>query len=127
VRLALTPIARNQNHVRFAFEIGVRNISEISIDDVQVHIECADYKLFSFSWNKIRKDYDVEFLPDVVPFGSSIHPNIGQTTNVLFASESLNAPRDIIVRIFARDMLPRKAKLPFVTKEGESSSVECLP
>jgi predicted HTH transcriptional regulator len=127
VRLAFTPIDMNRNYARFAFEIGIRNTSEISIDDAQVHVECVGYTLFSFSWNKVLKEHDVEFLPTVVSLGSSIHPKIGQTINILFASESLDEPRDISVRIFARDMTPRKAILPFITKEGESASVEALP
>jgi hypothetical protein len=127
VRLALTPVAANQNHVRFAFEIGVSNISEISIDDVQTQIKCDGYKLFSFSWNNIQQKYDVEFLPNVISFKTSIHPKISQSMYILLASESLNDPRDITIGVFARDMPPRKAVLPFVTKEGDTASVECLP
>jgi hypothetical protein len=117
----------NANHIRSAFEIGVRNIGEISINDVQVHIESAGYKILSFRWNTIQKEYDVEFLPEIVSFGSSIHPKIRQSIYIVIVSESAQDTRDIFLRVFAKDMLPRDATLSFPKNEGESASSECLP
>jgi hypothetical protein len=128
LNLRITPGPHNINHIRAAFEIGVHNVGETSVEDVQFRIKCSNYKLFQYQWNNFSKEYDVEFLPEVFSFRSTIHPTVSQSIYVIFAAESaVEASEEIEVRVFAKDMLPRKALLPFLIKEGDSASVECLP
>lgn len=115
------------NHIRYAVEIGLRNIGEISIDEVQARIECKGFLLYSYKWNKYAKEFDVEKLPAVVSFGSVIHPTISNSLNIALVSATPQSPGDFEIKVFARDMLPRKVTLQFVEKEGDSISNECLP
>jgi hypothetical protein len=128
LNMRITPGPHNINHIRAAFEIGIHNIGETSVEDVQFWVKCQSYKLFKYQWNNYSKEYDVEFLPEVFSFRSTIHPTVSQSIYVIFAAEATGvANEEIEVRVFAKDMLPRKALLPFLTKEGESASFECLP
>ncbi|MGA2028746.1 MAG: ATP-binding protein [Verrucomicrobiota bacterium] len=128
LNMRITPGPQNVNHIRAAFEIGIHNVGETSVEDVQFRAKCQSYKLFKYQWNNYSKEYDVEFLPEVFSFGSTIHPTVSQSIYVIFAAETAGVTNEEIeIRVFAKDMLPRKALLPFLTKEGESASVECLP
>ena len=127
LRLQLTPVPTNINHICSAVEIGFRNIGEISIDEVQAKIECKGFSLFSFNRNKTRGEYDVESLPVIVSFGSVIHPTIRVSKYILLASSSPQPSTNFDIKVYARDMLPRKATLPFVNNENDSASAECLP
>lgn len=128
LNMRITPGPHNVNHIRAAFEIGIHNTGETSVEDIQIHLKCQNYKLFRYYWVNSQHDYHVEFLPDIFPFKSTVHPKTSQSLFVLFAAESSAIiPDEITVKVFAKDMLPRKSSLPFLTKEDESVSVECLP
>jgi hypothetical protein len=128
LNMRVTPGPHNANHVRAAFEIGVFNIGETSVEDVQIRVRCEPFKLFGYHWDRVSKDFHVEFLPEVFQFKSTIHPKVRQSISILFAAESSTIANEIIkVTVFAKDMIPRKAILPFIMKEGESASIECLP
>lgn len=114
-------------NIHSAFEVSIRNIGEISMEDVQAHIECTGYKLLSYQWSNIERKFNFDFLPDIISFKASIHPTIRHAINILFASESAQNTNDIFIRVYAKDMLPRDATLPFPTNEGKSASAECLP
>jgi len=126
-RLQLSPSAPNINHIICAFEIGLRNVGETSIDAVQASIECKGFTLFSSSWNNISQRHNVEYLKRVESFGSVIHPTIQHSKGILICADIPQVPKDVAIKVFARDMLPRKAKLPTGLKDGETVCVECLP
>jgi len=111
----------------FTAEIGIRNIGEISIDEVQTHIECKGFSLFSYQWNKFSKEFEFEKVPAILPLGSVIHPTIRQSLNIVLVSASQQSPIDFEINVYARDMLPRKAMLRLSENEGEFASVEFIP
>jgi Putative DNA-binding domain len=127
LNMRITRGSHNVNHIRAAFEIGVHNIGETSVEDVQFGLKCQNYKLFKYQWNNYSKEYDVEFLPEVFSFGSTIHPTVSHSIYIIFTAEAAGTTNEqIAIRVFAKDMLPRKALLPFLAKEGESASIECF-
>jgi hypothetical protein len=113
--------------IYFTAEIGIRNIGEISVDKAQAHIECKGFSLFSYEWNKFSKEFEFEKVPPILPFGSVIHPTIRNSINIVLLSASQQSPIDFEIKVYARDMLPRKVVLRLAEKEGESTSAECLP
>jgi Putative DNA-binding domain len=113
--------------VFFTAEIGIRNIGEISVDKAQAHIECRGFSLFSYQWNKFSKEFEFEKVPTIQPFGSPIHPTIRNSINIVSVSASEQSPIDFEIKVYARDMLPRKVVLRLPEKAGESVFAECLP
>lgn len=126
MRLTQTP--QQGSHIRFALRIGFRNTGETSIDEVQARIECSEFKLFSYQWSNALQKYGVpEPLQAVESFGSVIHPTVKYCKNILLLSVKPQPPTDFQIKVYARDMLPRKATIRFNEKVGEAVSVECLP
>ncbi len=125
--LEVVPKRRLAAPIHAAFEISIRNTGEFTVEEAQIHIESAGYTLFSFNWDEFENHYSAQILPSVVNFGSSIHPKIKQAVNVLLVSDSLQNTQSVFIRVYGKDMPPRDVTLPLPTKEGESTTVECLP
>ena len=127
LNLYLAPPASGPDHIRMVVEISVRNIGEISVDEVYASFNCDGYKLFTFSYSNVTHNFDAEPLEAVVNFGTVIHPSLRKSVRVALVNKTTRPLSDWKIRVFARDMMPREATLPFVSKEDDSSVAECLP
>lgn len=113
--------------VRAIVEVGVRNIGEISIDDVAIHLDSKDYTLIAYHYDTITARYDANVLEPVLHLARVIHPGIRTSIPLAVCSFIPEVTSDCNIVLYARDMMPRRATLPFGAKVGDFFATECLP
>jgi hypothetical protein len=126
LRLAPHTVDDTASHIRACVELGFRNIGEISVDEVYARISCEGFKLFTFEYNNDRKMFDIEFMPPIIRIAAAIHPEMYKPIRIALLSVTPQPFSEWHIQLFARDLLPRKATLVPVVKDGDSSIAECL-
>jgi len=127
LNLYLAQPAIGPDHIRIIVEISIQNIGEISVDEVYASFNCDGYKLFTYSYSNITHSFDAEPLAAVVNFGTVIHPSLRKSVMVALVNKTSQPLSNWKIQVYARDMMPRNATLPFVSKEDDSADSECLP
>ena len=105
--------------------LTIRNIGVVTIYDAYLRLEANDC-LF-WRWEpKNEFEMDMDNLETVTRLPSVIHPEMSLTMNIIASSPTPLKRTVLDFKIYARDMLPKKAKMQVSEKTRDRVVKECL-